>query len=101
MITGAVVSGSVEVEKPKLPNEALVGPDDRGDARKGRRSIYWDGSWLDAEILDLEKLRAGNVVRGPAVVESPASTMLVPPGRSARLDEYRIFHMNIHTRSAG
>ncbi len=44
-------------------------------------------------IYEQSDLRAGNVVRGPAIVESPADTLAVPPGRRARLDEHRIFHI--------
>ena len=88
------MSGVVDVEKPQLPEEDDRGKSIAADACKASRSIYWSHDWIDAQILDLEKLHAGNLVIGPAVVESPSSTMLVPPGRSARLDRNRIFHMN-------
>jgi len=48
---------------------------------------------VPAQILDLQRLRPGNVIEGPAIVESPASTMLVPAGRTARLDRHSIFHL--------
>ena len=63
-------------------------------AFKSGRKIYWRDQWYDAAILDLDKIRSGNVIEGPAVVEAPASTMVVPPGRTARLDAHRIFHMS-------
>ena len=44
-------------------------------------------------IFEQSDLRAGNVLAGPAIVESPADTLAVPPGRRARLDEHRIFHI--------
>jgi N-methylhydantoinase A/acetone carboxylase beta subunit len=96
MFTGVILTGSTEVELPVLPEEPLVGADERDDSVKGSRNIYWEGEWIEAEIIDLEKLHAGNVIHGPAVVESPASTMMVPPGRSARLDEHRIFHISVN-----
>jgi N-methylhydantoinase A/acetone carboxylase beta subunit len=96
MFTGVILSGSTEVERPVLPEEPLVGSDEREGSVKGHRNIYWEGEWVEAEIIDLEKLHAGNVIKGPAVVESPASTMLVPPGRTARLDEHRIFHVSVN-----
>jgi N-methylhydantoinase A/oxoprolinase/acetone carboxylase beta subunit len=40
------------------------------------------------------------VIHGPAIVESPASTMPIPPGRWARLDENRIFHLSVQARAA-
>ena len=99
MFTGVILTGSTEVELPVLPEEPLAGADERDDSIKGRRNIYWEGEWVEAEIIDLEKLHAGNVVNGPVVVESPASTMMIPPGRSARLDEHRIFHISVNAAS--
>ena len=87
----------VEIEKPQLPKEELKPADawQSTGALKATRSIYSDGHWVDAQIIDLEKLPAGSEIAGPAVVESPASTMLIQPGRRVRLDEHRIFHMSI------
>ncbi len=98
LVAGVVMSGSVEVEKPALPVEPEVGPHVRSAAVKGTRPLYYHGSWHSAQILDLDKIEAGNVVRGPVVVEAPASTMVVPPGRSARLDKHRIFHLSTNAR---
>ena len=94
MIAGVVMSGAVDVEKPALPVETEVGPEIDRAAVKGSRQLYYRGAWHAAQILDLDKIRAGNVISGPAVVEAPASTMVVPPARTARLDRHRIFHMS-------
>ncbi len=94
LITGAFMSGSAEAEKPRLPEEPEAGPSVARSAFKGSRDIYWRGDWYDASVLALDDIEAGNVVDGPAIVEAPATTMLVPPGRTARLDTYRIFHMS-------
>jgi acetone carboxylase, beta subunit len=96
LISGVVMSGSVPVDKPALPNETECGEKVDGAALKSKRQLYYRGAWHEASILDLEKIKAGNVVHGPAVIEAPASTM-VPPGRSARLDRHRIFHMSTST----
>ena len=97
MITGVILFGSTEIEKPQLRKEDVKPADEwqSTGALKGMRSIYSNGHWVDAQIIDLEKLPAGSEIAGPAVVESPASTMLIHPGRNARLDEHRIFHMSI------
>lgn len=94
LISGVVMSGSVEVDKPALPVEPEAGPKIDAGALKSTRQLYYRGAWHTAQILDLDKIKAGNVVEGPAVVEAPASTMVVPPGRTARLDKHRIFHMS-------
>ena len=97
MVTGVLLVGSPEIETPQLPKEDLKPADawQSTGALKATRSIYSDGHWVDAQIIDLEKLPAGSEIAGPAVVESPASTMLIQPGRRVRLDEHRIFHMSI------
>jgi N-methylhydantoinase A/oxoprolinase/acetone carboxylase beta subunit len=41
----------------------------------------------------MDKLVPGNELIGPAVVESPATTMLVPPGFETNYDNHRIFHL--------
>jgi N-methylhydantoinase A/oxoprolinase/acetone carboxylase beta subunit len=91
LVTYAIVTGAVEVEKPELPSEELAGPEP--DRSKGERPVWWRDGWVATTIYEQSDLRAGNVVRGPAIVESPADTLAVPPGRSARLDEHRIFHL--------
>ena len=95
LITRAIMTGSVKVEQPELPIEALSGETPRESAHKEGRRVYRKGQWQDASILDMEQLQAGNVVEGPSVIEAPASTLVVPDGRSVRLDEHRIFHMSI------
>jgi N-methylhydantoinase A len=37
----------------------------------------------------MELLRPGNLIAGPAVVESPATTLLLHPTQSAAVDRYR------------
>jgi len=90
LITQAIVLGSVAAEKPALPALAAASG---SPAAKADRPVWWDGSFVDTAILELESVGAGQVVDGPAVLESPATTFTVPPGRRARLDEHQIFHM--------
>jgi acetone carboxylase, beta subunit len=90
LITQAIVLGSVDVEKPSLP--ALRPASGELAAKAGRR-VWWRDEFVDTAILELESVGAGQVVEGPAVLESPATTFTVPPGRRARLDEHQIFHM--------
>jgi N-methylhydantoinase A len=47
------------------------------------------GAMQEIPGYDFELLRPGNVVTGPSVVWSPITTLVVPPGHAARLDEYR------------
>jgi acetone carboxylase beta subunit len=90
LVTNVIVTGSVDVEKPALPDEEPVSgaPDP-----KERRRVWWVGGWTETPIFEQGDVRAGHVVEGPAIIESPADTFAVPPGRAARLDGNRIFHL--------
>jgi acetone carboxylase beta subunit len=67
------------------------------DAHKGSRRIYWRGEWVTAELYEMDRVCSGNVIEGPAVIEDPATTFVVPPDSVARLDTHRIFHLRPRT----
>lgn len=94
-ITKAVATGIVPVPKPKLPEHEEGSKKPEEEAFKGDRDIYWGNGWHDASLWEMNLLKSGNVVDGPAVVEAPATTLLVPPGFRVRLDKHRIFHMEV------
>ena len=86
-------TGAVEAEKPELPSEPLAAAEP--PAAKASRQVWWGEGWAATPIFEQSDLRAGNVIAGPAIVESPADTLVVPPGRRARLDQHRIFHLEV------
>jgi N-methylhydantoinase A/acetone carboxylase beta subunit len=91
LVTHAIVLGSVEVEKPALPElEETTGT----PPEKDRRQVWWTDGFSDTAIHELDDVRAGNEIEGPAIVESVATTLAIPPGRRARLDERQIFHLS-------
>ncbi len=92
-ITQAIVTGRVDVEKPVLPDEPRAGPTPPEGALKSEREVYIKREWRKANVWDMGALRAGNVIEGPAIVESPATTFFIPPGAVAQLDSNRIFHL--------
>jgi N-methylhydantoinase A len=53
------------------------------------REVYWRdlGAFAPTDIYDGAKLAAQTVAEGPAILEFPDTTVVVPPGASARLDE--------------
>jgi N-methylhydantoinase A len=57
-------------------------------ARIEQRPVYWPGvrTRLDTAVWDGRRLRSGNVVEGPALVELPHTTVAVGPAQSLRLD---------------
>jgi N-methylhydantoinase A/acetone carboxylase beta subunit len=91
LITNVIVTGSVEVEKPSLPNEEEVTTG--GPEQKASRPAWWRDGWTETAIYEQDAVRAGHTVPGPAIIESPADTFAIPPGRAARLDRNRVFHL--------
>lgn len=58
------------------------------DAVKSRRRLWFrDAGAIDATVYDRGLMPAGLVAPGPAVIESLESTILVPPGWQARMDD--------------
>ena len=92
-ITGAIVRGVVDVAKPQIPQEPLVGETPPGDAFLGIREVYWDGKFISAKIYEMEKLMPGNRISAFSILESTATTLVVLLGFEAYLDENRIFHL--------
>jgi acetone carboxylase, beta subunit len=92
LITNVVVTGAVDVEKPALPDEQ---EEDGGEPpAKSTRPVWWRDGFEETAIFEQEDVRAGHSIEGPAIVESPADTFAIPPGRTARLDGNRIWHMS-------
>ncbi len=96
-IPKAIATGIVPLPKPKLPEYSIGSDTPDENALKEHREIYWDNSWHDARIWEMELLKSGNKINGPGVIEAPATTLLVPPGFTVDLDKHRIFQMK-HVR---
>jgi acetone carboxylase beta subunit len=94
LVTHVIVHGTVDVEKPALPELPL---EPGKPPLKAMRPVHWgrasDGEFLETEIFQLESIHAGNSIDGPAIVEHSATTFAIPPGRRATLDGHQIFHL--------
>ena len=60
-----------------------------------RRVDFAEQGVHESPVYLREKLPAGARLAGPAIVEEPATTIVVPPGDSARVDEYGNIHITI------
>ncbi|WP_413207847.1 hydantoinase/oxoprolinase family protein [Rhodospirillum sp. A1_3_36] len=92
-VTGAIMRGVVATQKPHLPKEPLEGPEPPVEAHIGRRPFFRHNHWVHADVYQMETLKAGNRIVGPAIIESPATTFVVPDGFATWLDEHRLFHL--------
>jgi acetone carboxylase, beta subunit len=91
LVTHAVVTGKVEVEKPALPQ---LPERDGAPPAKGSREVWWSDGFAETTLYELTDVAPGQRIVGPAIVESPATTFAVPPDREARLDANAIFHLS-------
>jgi acetone carboxylase, beta subunit len=94
LVTHVIVHGTVDVEKPALPQL----PEEPGKPPlKATRKVHWGRAsrekFVKTEIFQLESVKAGNSIDGPAIVEHSATTFAIPPGRRATLDGHHIFHL--------
>jgi len=85
--------GSVPIPKPKIPEEPLGDATPAKDAYLGTRKFYRKKKWVDAQLYLMEALQPGNRIVGPAVIESDATTFVVPGGFETWLDGHRLFHL--------
>lgn len=78
------------VVNPRLRELARGGADHEAQALKGTRKVYFPSlGWNErTPIYERERLLAGNKLAGPAVVEEPGSTTVVPPGWTATVSAY-------------
>ncbi|WP_336037694.1 hydantoinase/oxoprolinase family protein [Halobacterium yunchengense] len=73
------------VDPPELGAPTAEG--DAADAVRETRAVVFDGDAHDARVYDRNELPAGATFDGPAVVEGDASTVVVRPGQTARVDD--------------
>jgi N-methylhydantoinase A len=78
------------MERPRLEPLAPGGADPSA-AHIGRRPIYVEtaGGFRDADIYDFERLLPGNVLKGPAVIHTPITTIVLQDSQQGTVDSYR------------
>ncbi len=83
------------LDRPDVPREALGGSDPVA-ARVSSRDIFIEpeNRTGPAEIYDFDKLSPGNEIAGPAVIQTPITTIVVQSGQTASMDELRNIVLN-------
>jgi N-methylhydantoinase A len=95
------LAGLAGVPKPDLPKM-------QGDGRTlasalaSRRRVDFDEFGVqETPIYARERLPVGEALHGPAVIEEPATTIIVLPGQSAHMDSYGNVHIIINPEGRG
>ena len=70
------------MSRPELPRwePAGNGVHPEKPAGQERRPVYFGGEFAQVPVHDRERLPAGAVLEGPAIIEETGSTTVVPPG---------------------
>jgi N-methylhydantoinase A/acetophenone carboxylase len=87
-IESFILKAIVPTKKVEMPKMTLEGHSPTA-ARKAERPVYWppEKGFRTTPIFTYELLRPGNVVEGPAIVESEYTTLVVPPAMCFSIDE--------------
>jgi N-methylhydantoinase A len=86
----ARVDAIAQLPKPSLPEEQLDQPSPPAEATAGERRVFFEepADFLQTPMYQRERLRAGNLVHGPAIIEQYDTTTLLPPGWRATVDRF-------------
>jgi N-methylhydantoinase A/oxoprolinase/acetone carboxylase beta subunit len=79
-----------------IPGQDLVLPEfeirgeDASAAQAGTRQAYWPqiGDWAETPVYELERLEPGNRLLGPAIIQAPLTTGVIPPGSQFTIDKH-------------
>lgn len=86
-IVSIALVASASLAKPHLVKHDFVGKDASG-ALKDNRPVYYQGKWANMNIYEWSKLQTGNLITGPAIVETVDTTVFIPVNWVATCDEY-------------
>jgi len=83
---------SVEKIKPRLKKARLGKSKPEERTCKGDRKVYFNGRWEKTLLWEMDKILPGNEIRGPAIIEHPATTLVIHPGDEVFMDEWSMLH---------
>ena len=85
------LTASVAQDPFALPAETLAAAEPDAGAKTETRPVYWDPAdgFVATPIYDARRLKPGNRLAGPAVIESPDTTYVVAPGWTFHIDAWR------------
>jgi N-methylhydantoinase A/acetophenone carboxylase len=86
-----ILHAVIPLPKPELQTYPLRGHAPPATAVKKPRPVYWPefSDFRETPIYEESGLEPGNVVAGPAIIEAPDTTTVVPPGWTYSVNEFR------------
>ncbi|MBI2918553.1 MAG: hydantoinase/oxoprolinase family protein [Chloroflexi bacterium] len=91
------VDGMASPPSPPLAEAAHRPQPDPSPALKGTREAYFPslGRFVPVKTYDGGRLRYGNVLEGPCIVERMGDTIVLPPGVRGYVDEYGTVRLEV------
>jgi len=85
-----------KVVTPARRSMAAASPDASGCV-KGSREVFFEeaSNFLNTQIYNGDRLEAGNVVDGPAIIEQKTTTVVVPPDAQLEVTQYGDYLMKL------
>ncbi len=92
---------AAETLKPRLARSETLSRSIAAEAGRPARAVYWSepGETIETPVFDGERLVPGNSVSGPAIVETPDTTVAVHPGQTLSVDDFGNFELMLEAAS--
>src|SRR5262249_1679989 len=89
------LTGTGLLKTPDIKAER-VQRSDGAHALKGQRDVYFQEArkFVSTRVYYVSKMQQGDELDGPAIIETPVTTIVVNPKDRATMDEY--FNVRIH-----
>ena len=89
------VRATAATPRPKLPKARQRSARVPREAKRGMRDIYWaePKRVIRTPVFEGAALRPGNRVKGPCVIETAQTNVVVHPGRTVRVDAFGNFEI--------
>jgi N-methylhydantoinase A len=84
------------LKKPQIKAE-VARSSDGAQAIKSRRDVYFEEArkFVATPVYDFTKMHPGAAFAGPAIIETPVTTVVVNPNDRAAMDEYRNIRIDL------
>jgi N-methylhydantoinase A len=84
------VSATGKLPRPKIKKYSQANGNPR-DSLKGKRDVYFQEhhGFVSAAVHDFDGMQPGVEIAGPAIIETPVTTIVINPKDLAVLDDYR------------
>jgi N-methylhydantoinase A len=94
---------TAETPRPRLTRSRTAARAVAANAARPPRKVYWAEvkRQLVTPVFDAAYLRPGNVVKGPAIIETSDTTVVVQPGRTLAVDGFGNFEIRFAARANG